>query len=315
MRRVLLLGAGGFLGHSIAHYIAWSGGAELVLNYRTNDHTTVFDNVFDSYALDLSTCRTGAIGEMLDRIAPDVVVNCAGLTVGQPGELRDANVGLAIRLIDELDGRDDVHLVHIGSAAEYGIQPTGPVSEDAFATPGSPYGVTKLETTQRLIAAGEQERISVTVLRVFNPLGRFSSSNTLPGRAAQQISAAIRSDAPSIHLGVLDSRRDYIDARDVARAALAASSTVIRSAAVLNVGRGEAVQSRALVHTLAHIAGYDGEIIEENVRSTRSARVASMYADVRAIELRLDWSAEYSIEDSLADLWNETTRSREFADA
>ena len=177
-----------------------------------------------------------------------------------------------------------MHLVHIGSAAEYGIQGRdGPVPEYAIAAPGSAYGVTKLEATERLTAAAAHDRISVTVLRVFNPLGRFSPPSTLPGSAARQIDAALRSGARSINLGALDSRRDYIDTRDVARAVLAAASTVRHTGSVLNVGRGEAVASRYLVESLAAIAGYDGEIVETSERSVRSARVSSMYADIKAI--------------------------------
>jgi NDP-hexose 4-ketoreductase len=314
-RRLLLLGAGGFLGRSIAHFVAGNGGADLVLHYRSENHGSAFDGVFESCALDLLTCRTGAIGEMVERVAPDAVVNCAGLTVGQPNELRAANVGLAIRLIDELDGLD-VHVIQIGSAAEYGVQAScRPVPEYAFAAPGSAYGVTKLEATERLTAAAAQERIAVTVLRVFNPLGRFSSPSTLPGNAALQIDAAMQTGATSINLGVLDSLRDYIDTRDVARAVLAAAFTVRHTGAVLNVGRGEAVASRDLVRSLARIAGYEGDIVEDNVRSVRSARVTSLCADVKAIGQRLDWSAQYSIDDSLADLWNETTTNRVLAHA
>jgi NDP-hexose 4-ketoreductase len=314
-RRLLLLGAGGFLGRSITRYVADHGGADLVLNVRSHVNHSTSDSSFESYPLDLLACPDGAIGEMVDRVAPDVVVNCAGLTVGQPGELRAANIGLALRLIDELQSRD-VHLIHIGSAAEYGIQRrSGPVSEDVFATPASAYGVTKLAATQKLIAAGIDEKISVTVLRVFNPLGRFSSASTLPGNAAVQIDAALRSGAASINLGALDSQRDYIDARDIARAVLAAASIVIRSTATLNVGRGEAVDSRTLVKTLAAVAGYHGEIVETSARSARSSRVTSMYADVRAIATRLDWAAQYSLKDSLAELWSETIHDRELADA
>jgi nucleoside-diphosphate-sugar epimerase len=253
---------------------------------------------------------------MVDRVAPDVVVNCAGLTVGQPDELRAANVGLPIRLMEALEERPDVHLVHIGSAAEYGVQGRdGPVPEYAFAAPGSAYGVTKLEATERLTAAAAHDRISVTVLRVFNPLGRFSPPSTLPGHAARQIDAALRSGARSINLGALDSRRDYIDTRDVARAVLAAASTIRHAGSVLNVGRGEAVASQHVVESLAAIAGYDGEIAETSDQSVRSARVTSLCADIKAISERLDWSAKYSIEDALNELWNQTTQSREYANA
>jgi nucleoside-diphosphate-sugar epimerase len=314
-RRLLLLGAGGFLGRSIAHHVAGHGGAELILHDRTADQELTFDNVFESHTLDLLTCATGAIAELIDHVAADVVVNCTGLTVGEPGELRDANVGVVRRLIDELDGRDSVHLVQIGSAAEYGIQHRQcPVSEDVLATPQSAYGITKLEATALLMAAAEQDRISVTVLRVFNPVGRFSPATTLPGNAARQIDAALRSGATAINLGSLDSRRDYVDTRDVARAVLAAASAPPRSGVVLNVGRGEEVESRYLVKALASIAGYHGDIVEGDVRSARSARVSSLYADVKSIKQQLGWSADYRIEDSLGELWSETSKSKEFAD-
>lgn len=315
-QRLLLLGAAGFLGRSIAHHVGESGGAELVLNHRSTDVLPAFDDIFESYPLDLLTCPTGAIGAMIDAVSPDVVVNCAGLTVGQPAELRDANVGVVMRLIDELDGRRGVHLVHIGSAAEYGIQRGQvPVSEDVFATPGSAYGVTKLEATQRLVAAAEQERISATVLRVFNPVGRFSAPTTLPGNAARQIDAALRAGAETIDLGQLDSRRDYIDTRDVARAVLAAASTPTRPGIVLNVGSGAAIESRCLVRSLAAIAGYNGQIIEGKERSARSARVSIVCADVKAISAALGWSCAYTIEDSLRDLWSETSQHCDLADA
>ncbi len=84
---------------------------------------------------------------------------------------------------------------------------------------------------------------------------------------------------------------------------------------MLNVGRGEAVAGRHLVESLAAIAGYDGEIAENSEQSVRSARVTSMCADIKAISERLDWSAEYSIEDSLSELWNQTTQSNEFSNA
>jgi NDP-hexose 4-ketoreductase len=315
-QRLLLLGAAGFLGRSIAHHVGESGSAELVLNHRSTDVLPAFDDIFESYPLDLLTCRTGAIGAMIDAVSPDVVVNCAGLTVGQPAELRDANVGLVMRLIDELHERPRVHLVHIGSAAEYGIQRRQiPVSENVFATPGSAYGVTKLEATQRLVAAAEQQRISATILRVFNPVGRFSSPTTLPGNAARQIHAALRSGAETIDLGQLDSRRDYIDTRDVARAVLAAASTPTPPGSILNVGRGEAIESRRLVTSLAAIAGYSGQIIEGKERSARSARVSSVCANIDAITAALGWTSTYTIEDSLRDLWSETSRQCDRADA
>jgi nucleoside-diphosphate-sugar epimerase len=142
------------------------------------------------------------------------------------------------------------------------------------------------------------------VLRVFNPLGRNSPARTLPGRAAMEIREALEHRRRSIRLGPLDSYRDYIDTRDVARAALLAGRGSAGGGVVLNVGRGEAVLSRDVIRSLARIAGYDGAIEESDDGSSRSARLSWQCADIRAIGERLGWRPRYRLEDSLRDLWD-----------
>jgi NDP-hexose 4-ketoreductase len=117
-----------------------------------------------------------------------------------------------------------------------------------------------------------------------------------------------------ITMGSLDSWRDFIDVRDIARAVVAVAQKMPSSGLVLNVGGGEAVQCRYLVQSLAAIAGYYGDIVASDCRSARSAEVDWQCADVSAIQGMLGWSAEYSIEDSLAELWSEVHKSRENAD-
>ena len=314
MPRLLVLGAGGFLGRSFADYVSSHGGAELILHYRSTEERSAVGGSRESPILDLVTCTSGAFAELVDDVAPDVVVNCTGLIRGWPDELRAANVDVVVRLIDELDGRGGVHLVHFGSAAEYGPQPhRRPVAETTFACPEGAYGITKLEATERLMQAASAGRISATVLRLFNPIGRLSPPSTLPGNAARKIEEALRTGAEAINLGALDSWRDYIDVRDIARAVVAAAARIPQHGAVLNVGRGEAVGSMHLVKTLAAIAGYHGEIVEGDLHSDRSAHVDWQCADVEAINTSLGWSAEYSIEDSLGDLWSGNSNSTDLA--
>ncbi len=313
-RRMLVLGAGGFIGRSLVEYVIGHGGVEPVLHYRDTSERLAIGKNLEAHVLDVLMCPMAALIEMFDRTSPDVVVNCIGLTDGQPDELRAANVDVVTRLIDVVEGRHGVHLVQLGSAAEYGVQRVRrPVSESVFAMPSSAYGRSKLEATERLMFAAARDWISVTVLRLFNPVGRYSPSSTLAGNAARKIDEALRNGADSVVLGALDSWRDYIDVRDIARAVLAVASSRPPTSSVLNVGRGTAVESLHLVRTLAAIAGYHGDIVEGDVGSARSDHVNWQCADVEAIRATLGWSAVCSIEDSLADLWSEIVKSRECA--
>jgi nucleoside-diphosphate-sugar epimerase len=310
--RLLLLGAGGFLGRSVAHHIAASGDAELILHSRTAEGRAGFNDGVESRSLDLLASDPGAIAEMIEEVAPDAVINCTGSTEGNLDHMTTANVMVVLRLIAELEKCKGVHLVHLGSAAEYGIQQHNtPVSEAMCAAPQSAYGQTKLRATDHLMRAAHAERISVTVLRICNPVGRYSPATTLPGNAARKINTAMRFGAPAISLGALDSWRDYVDTRDIARAVLAAAVTSPWPSEVLNVGRGEALQSAHLVKTLAEIAGYTGEIVESDARPLRSASVDWLCADVAAIKDTLGWAAEYSIEEALSELWSGISSSDE----
>ncbi len=312
-RRMLVLGAGGFIGRSLVGHVLRNGGPELVLHYRDTTERLAIGKDLESHVLDVVTCPVAALAEMFDRTSPDIVVNCIGLTVGRPDELRAANVDVVNRLIDVVEGRHGVHLVQLGSAAEYGIQQHRcPVSEDVFCAPISAYGASKLEATERLMFAATRDWISVTVLRLFNPVGRFSPPSSLAGSAAIKIDDALRTGANTVILGALDSWRDYIDVRDIARAVLAVASSLPLTSSVLNVGRGTAVESLQLVRSLAAIAGYHGEIVEGEgeVGSARSSHVDWQCADVDAIGKALGWSAVYNIEDSLTQLWSEVHQRR-----
>ena len=135
--------------------------------------------------------------------------------------------------------RSAARLVHIGSAAEYGRSETGvPVTESAPPQPASVYGVTKLAGT-RLVELARAAGLDAVVLRVFNVVGAGAPEDGLPGRAAMQLRQAMASGA-DVRLGPLDAVRDFVDARDVADAVLAAATAPALPHSVINVGSGQA---------------------------------------------------------------------------
>jgi len=305
--RLLLLGASGFIGRSITReFVDEDFRGELVLHvHRRRLPDDVLD-AYDVHQVDLRAADLNAYANLLDAVRPDVVINCAGLTSGSDADLHAVNVDVVTKLIATLSGRRGIHLVQVGSAAEYGPQRSGvPVAETSLASPKSVYGLSKYEATRRLIDSVAAGRINVTILRVFNPLGRYSSTATLAGSASLMMRDAIRSGADCIRLGSLSSWRDYVDTRDVARAALAAARERHDGGVVLNVGRGEAVQRRHLVAALADGAGFNGSIIETAPGSERSNVVPWQCADVAAIRDQLGWTPRYTIRDSLRELWDE----------
>jgi nucleoside-diphosphate-sugar epimerase len=293
--RLLLVGASGFIGR---HVRARATGFQVVTVSRSPD--------VGDLCLDLAAAAPAEVAELIGKEAPDVVVNCGGVTRGDPAEMVSGNVVAVANLVAAL-ASTPVRLVHLGSAAEYGHVPAGnPVTESTDPSPVGPYGVTKLAGTEIVRAA----RSDAVVLRVFNPIGPGMPASTLAGRVA----AGLRGDGSDdgddgeVRVGSLAAHRDFVDVRDVADAVLAAAGAPGPLPPVLNVGSGRATPLREVVTCLTEIAGPGRRIVEEATGgSARSAEVSWQQADIGAIGRALGWAPTTDLTTSLRDLWEDTT--------
>jgi NDP-hexose 4-ketoreductase len=326
-QKVLVIGASGYLGRHVRDRAAAAG-----LDVVTAGRSPLPDSRAHCQ-VDLATATPAALAATLTEHAPDVVVNCAGATSGDIGALAAANVTGTATLVSALrrTGRS-IRLVHLGSAAEYGpSEPGTAVAESDPARPAGAYGATKLAAT-RLVELGRATGLDAVVLRVFNPVGPGAPESILPGRLVGELRRAV-ADGSDVRLGPLDAVRDFVDARDVADAAVAAAVAPSLPAAVINVGSGTGVPVRTLVRELVAISGYDGPVIESPViespaaagdsvagtgaagtgrasggadRSSSAAPGLSwQQADIGRARRDLDWQPRRSLAASLADLWEE----------
>jgi NDP-hexose 4-ketoreductase len=286
VKRVLLFGATGFLGSQVATVLEPDVAMTIV---RRRQHDLVKDS-------------TAQLTALLAEARPDVVVNCTGLLSGSTAELVAANVLTTGHLIDAVKAAaPEARLIVLGSAGEYGVVPTGrPVAEDSPAFPVAAYGITKLASTSLIQASG----LDALSLRVFNPIGPGSGADTVLGRAAASMRAAMDQGSNEILLGPLGSYRDFVDVRDVARAIAAAALAPHIGETVLNVGSGNAVLIRDAVKLLAEVAGFTGEIKESDAPQARSGAVNWIAADITRITQVLGWRPTHDLESSIRGIWH-----------
>ncbi|MGI8335390.1 NAD-dependent epimerase/dehydratase family protein [Actinomadura scrupuli] len=279
--RILLTGATGFIGRHVGE-LAAAEGIEVVAASR-------------SAGLDLRSARVTA--RWVREVAPDAVVNCAGVTHGPPDALVAGNVVAVAHLVAAVAGRG-VRLVHLGSAAEYGNTPAGkPVTEDTAPAPAGAYGITKLGGTE-LIRAAVAEGTDAVALRVFNPVGPGSPASSLAGRLARELAG----DGGDVRVGSLDAHRDLVDVRDVAAAIVAAARAPGPLPPVLNVGSGRATRLRELVDSLVLISGADRRVVEA---PGGPDGIPWSQADLSAVRGALGWEPLIDLGTSLRDLWED----------
>jgi nucleoside-diphosphate-sugar epimerase len=296
MAQVTVLGAGGFMGRAVRRALAESGH-----ECRCVDRVSPPTGSREAWRVaDLLEAGEEQLLDLLADGSPTAVVNCAGLVEGNPDALTRANFLLPLRLV-EATGQH-VRLVHLGSAAEYGMAKVGTsLDEEAATTPSTVYGITKLAGSHA-VAAAARAGADAVVLRVFNPLGPGMPTSSMPGRVTELVRQAIASDAAMISMGPLDAWRDFIDIRDVADAVSLVALADRLPAPVLNVGTGVATQSRAVVRAIADAAGWHGEILEdESLGSPRSVGVAWQQAATERLR-SLGWRPSHDLAETAATM-------------
>lgn len=289
--RIAITGASSFLGGHLRRAAAAAGHTVVTAGRSPLPGTHL--------RLDLAADKPARVAGLLASVAPQALINCAGATTGSADELAAANITAVHTLVAAaLRSGVPLRFVHIGSAAEYGLTPPGvPVAETACPHPAALYGVTKLGGT-RLVELGRTAGLDAVVLRVFNVVGAGMPENSLPGQAAAQLRRGA-----SLRLGPLDAVRDFVDARDVADAVLAAAAAPDLPHAIINVGSGSGVQARTLVRQLLAVAGRDVPVTEDAAGSARSAAISWQRADISRAAGDLGWRPRRELAESLRDLW------------
>jgi nucleoside-diphosphate-sugar epimerase len=183
----------------------------------------LLDPIDHCISIDLSQENQNTIAEAILEYDIGVIVHCAGSATSDSESLIRDNLKATTVLINAVSyGKRGLPFCHLGSSAEY--KPLKKPQKTTEKTPTEPvgeYGKVKLQTTKEVLKASFQGDISGYVLRLFNPIGNGMPETNLVGRVCE----ILRNEQEQyLSLGNLNSFRDYVDIRDVARAIIQASN-------------------------------------------------------------------------------------------
>nr|AHA81992.1 Arm23 [uncultured bacterium] len=303
-RCVAVLGGTGWVGRHICATFARHGYRVVVL--ARNPVSGVCHDRF--VPLDLADAPSAVTAGILRAESVDVVVNATDAANATDGwdrtedHLIRANVGLVTRLLAAIAALPwQPRLVHLGTIHEYGPVDAGTaVAESAVPRPASAYARTKLAGSTAVLDAARAGLVDGMVLRAVNVCGPYPSPASLPGKLLTLLDEAARTGR--MRMSIAPARRDFVDVRDLAVAALKAAERPAVAGPV-NIGSGVAVALRELVTLFVTGAGFPASIIEEEAASVRSLGGDWIAADIRLAGELLDWTPRIPLDESLKAMW------------
>jgi UDP-glucose 4-epimerase len=321
--KVLITGGAGYIGSTICSALIDQGHTPIILDSLiTGRKEFARDRIF--YHGDIAD---GSLVQKIFNDHPDIygTIHCAALivvpeSVAKPYEYYMENVGKSTTFFYLLQQLGYPRVVFSSSAAIYDVVPGYMVDENSPLHPDSPYSRTKYIMEMVLKDFCTAYQIKGVALRYFNPIGadpkmRSGIHAKDPSHILGKLVAVARGKQPvfqitGTHWPTRDGTgiRDYIHVWDLAGAhinAMEQFDQVMESTEgmgaryqVINLGTGRGVTVREMVLAFEKVYGQTINKVEVD---PRPGDVAGSYANSDTALRLLNWKADLSLEQGIAD--------------
>jgi len=238
----------------------------------------------------------------LDSIKPifedvDWVFHLAGMadivpSIENPKAYYDCNVTGTFNVLESSRAAGVKKIVYAASSSSYGIPDHYPTPETADIRPQYPYALTKYMGEELVLHWSQTYNIPAIALRLFNVYGPRSRTTGAYGAVFGVFLSQKMHNKPFTVVGDGTQTRDFTYVTDVALAFLKAAESSVTNIA-LNVGS----DNHCSVNKLVELLG--GSVIHI---PKRPGEPDCTYADTKEIYKLLNWKAEVSFEDGVANM-------------
>lgn len=305
--KVLVTGGAGFVGSMLVRKL-------LSMNYGV----TVLDDLSTGLRENLS--KNGKlsviIGDVRDfslvsRIIRDhpYVIHLAAqafipFSYQMPLQVAEINAIGSINVLKACVDSEVKRLVHISSSEVYGPAQYVPMNEKHPLHPYSTYSVAKVAADLWAQTFFWEHKLPVVILRPFNTFGPRES---LPYFVPEMIRQCLK--APVIHVGNLETSRDFTYIEDTTDAMIKALQSKKIEGEVINIGTGKTHKMKEILELIKNETGTEKKQVVPDVSRLRPRDVEVLVTDNAKAKKLLGWTPTTTFEEGIRKTINWYTQN------
>lgn len=303
-KKVLVTGAGGFIGSHLVEELGKSGASvRAFVRYNSRG---------DPGLLRLASAATMSSVELIggDLRDPDAIRKAVrgcqyvfhlGALISipysylHPVEVAESNFIGTLNVLMACRDFEVQRLIHTSTSEVYGTAQRVPIDESHPLQGQSPYSASKIGADKLVESFNCSYQLPAVTVRPFNTYGpRQSARAVIPTIITQALANR------TIHLGNLDTIRDFTYVDDTVNGFICAAIADHVDGFTFNLGTGSEISIGSLVDMVFRKTGTQAkiEIDQERLRPERS-EVLRLISDNSLARERLSWSPSVSLDDGL----------------
>jgi len=296
-KRILVTGGAGFIGSELVSQLVKCGA-----------NVTILDNFSSGKKHYISKYKIRIVnGDVTDKktvsrtvMDQEIIFNLAALpfipdSYYHPVNFFEVNtIGSMNVLWSSIKSKSVESFVQISTSEVYGSAQYHPMDENHPTTPYSTYAVSKLAADRATFTLHKENGFPAVVIRPFNTYGpRFTEPYIIP-----EIISQIKGGNNELHLGNVNSTRDFTFVSDTVAALLKASLSKSVIGEIVNVGSCNEIKILDIAKNLIKISGAKMKIKTDESRM-RPYDVQRLNCNNTKAKKLLNWKPKISIEKGL----------------
>jgi NAD dependent epimerase/dehydratase len=303
-KQVLVTGAGGFIASHLVERLV-SEGAQVRAFVRYNSRNDI--GLLRQLPLDVFSQLEIISGDLRDLEAirassrnVDTVFDLGALiaipySYLHPREVIETNIMGTLNILTAARDLGVRRVVHTSTSEVYGTARYTPIDEAHPLQGQSPYSASKIGADKIAESFYRSFNIPVVTLRPFNTYGpRQSARAVIPTIINQTLTR------DEVHLGSLDTWRDFTYVTDTADGfmRIAAAENILGQE--INIGNNAAISIGELAEKIFAIVGKKPKIVTESQRlRPEKSEVMKLHASNQKAKEMMDWSPQISLDEGL----------------